>query len=96
MTIIINDYNPLWPQQFEAIRSSLQQILGATALRIDHIGSTSVPGLGTKDVIDIQIMVQELSPEVRQGLFDGACHNSPSHDRRSRVVGQPGSTPAVG
>ena len=57
-----------WPQEFETIRSSLQEILGGLALRIDHIGSTSVPGLGAKDVIDVQITVQALTPEVRQRL----------------------------
>jgi GrpB-like predicted nucleotidyltransferase (UPF0157 family) len=70
VTIVINDYNPLWPQEFETIRQSLLEILGATALRIDHIGSTSVPGLGAKDVIDIQITVQALTPEVRQRLIE--------------------------
>jgi GrpB-like predicted nucleotidyltransferase (UPF0157 family) len=70
MTIVIHPYNPLWPQEFDAIRSSLREILGALALRIDHIGSTSVPGLGAKDVIDVQITVQSLTPEVRQRLVD--------------------------
>jgi GrpB-like predicted nucleotidyltransferase (UPF0157 family) len=70
MPIVINDYNPLWPQEFQTIRLSLLEILGALALRIDHIGSTSVPGLGAKDVIDIQITVRALTPEVRQRLVD--------------------------
>jgi GrpB-like predicted nucleotidyltransferase (UPF0157 family) len=70
MTIVIAAYNPLWPQAFETIRSSLQAILGALALRIDHIGSTSVPGLGAKDVIDVQITVQALTTEIRQKLVD--------------------------
>jgi GrpB-like predicted nucleotidyltransferase (UPF0157 family) len=70
MTIIMRDYNPLWPQEFETIRLSLQNILGALALRIDHIGSTSVPGLGAKDVIDVQITVQALTPEVTQRLSE--------------------------
>jgi GrpB-like predicted nucleotidyltransferase (UPF0157 family) len=70
MTIVIHDYNPLWPQEFETIRQSLQEILGALALRIDHIGSTSVPGLGAKDAIDVQITVQALEPEIRQKLVD--------------------------
>jgi GrpB-like predicted nucleotidyltransferase (UPF0157 family) len=38
------------------------------ALRIDHIGSTSVPGLGAKDVIDVQITVKELNNQIRQTL----------------------------
>ena len=66
--IVINNYNPEWPNEFEVIRSSLLEILGPLALRIDHIGSTSVPGLGAKDIIDIQITVQELSPEIRDRL----------------------------
>jgi GrpB-like predicted nucleotidyltransferase (UPF0157 family) len=70
MTILITPYDPRWPHEFEAVRSSLQEILGALALRIDHIGSTSVPGLGAKDVIDIQITVQALTPEVRQKLIE--------------------------
>ena len=60
--IIISQYNPKWPEEFENIKSSLQAALGDLALRIDHIGSTSVPGLGAKDVIDIQITVKALVP----------------------------------
>ena len=70
MTIVIHAYNPLWPQEFEAIQSSIQEILGGLALRIDHIGSTSVPGLGAKDVIDVQITVQALTPKVRERLVE--------------------------
>ena len=68
--IVINHYNPTWPTEFEVIRLSLLDILGPLALRIDHIGSTSVPGLGAKDVIDIQITVEALAPEVRHRLIE--------------------------
>jgi GrpB-like predicted nucleotidyltransferase (UPF0157 family) len=68
--IIIHDYNPVWPTEFEAIRVSLLEILRPLALQIDHIGSTSVPGLGAKDVIDIQITVEALTPEVRRKLIE--------------------------
>jgi len=68
--IIISDYNPAWPEEFEVIRSSLMELLSSLALRIDHIGSTSVPGLGGKDVIDIQVTVKELAPEVRRKLIE--------------------------
>ncbi len=70
MTIIIHEYKPTWPQEFEMIRVSLQEILGPLALLIDHIGSTSVPGLGAKNVIDIQITVAELTPTIRDNLVD--------------------------
>lgn len=66
--ITINKYNPQWPEEFESIKSSLQAALGELALRIDHIGSTSVPGLGAKDVIDIQITVNALDDQIRQKL----------------------------
>jgi GrpB-like predicted nucleotidyltransferase (UPF0157 family) len=67
--IVIDNYNPAWPVEFEAIRRSLLEALGALALRIDHIGSTAVPRLGAKDVIDVQVTVAALTPEVRQRLI---------------------------
>ena len=50
-------YQASWPTDFQRIASILRSGLGSLALRIDHIGSTSVPGLAAKDVIDIQITV---------------------------------------
>ena len=49
-----------WPNEFERISASIRDALGALALRIDHIGSTSVPGLPAKDVIDVQLTVAAL------------------------------------
>lgn len=66
--IIISKYDPKWPEEFARIKSSLEEILGDLALRIDHIGSTSVPGLGAKDVIDIQITVRGLDPLIQRQL----------------------------
>ncbi len=59
--IIISEYNPGWPRAFQEQASRLRDILGETALRIDHIGSTAVPGLPAKDIIDIQITVANLN-----------------------------------
>jgi GrpB-like predicted nucleotidyltransferase (UPF0157 family) len=66
--IEIVPYQPTWADEFMAIGSSIRQAMGALALRIDHIGSTSVPGLAAKDRIDIQITVQSLDPAVEQAL----------------------------
>jgi GrpB-like predicted nucleotidyltransferase (UPF0157 family) len=66
--IEIVPYNPAWPSEFEAIRANLTAALGPLALRVDHIGSTAVPGLGAKDVIDVQVTVEALSPEVTERL----------------------------
>jgi GrpB-like predicted nucleotidyltransferase (UPF0157 family) len=51
-----------WGDEFEALAARLSAGLGTTALRIDHIGSTAVPGLPAKDVIDIQVIVRALEP----------------------------------
>lgn len=66
--IEIVDYNPAWPAEFEAIRAALVAALGPLALRVDHIGSTAVPGLSAKDVIDVQVTVAALSPDVVERL----------------------------
>jgi GrpB-like predicted nucleotidyltransferase (UPF0157 family) len=46
-----------WGAQFEKTAEVIRRILGDTALRVDHIGSTSVPGLAAKDILDIQATV---------------------------------------
>ncbi len=58
--IEIVDYQERWPSEFRAIGARLRELLGSSALRIDHIGSTAVPGLAAKDVIDVQVTVREL------------------------------------
>ncbi len=68
--ITILPYNGRWPEQFEQIRASLAAALGDLAVRIDHIGSTSVPGLGAKDIIDVQVTVNALTEKVQQLLLD--------------------------
>jgi GrpB-like predicted nucleotidyltransferase (UPF0157 family) len=68
--IVIHHYDPGWPAEFERLRASLREALGPLALRIDHVGSTSVPGLAAKDVIDVQITVRALSDEVADALAD--------------------------
>jgi GrpB-like predicted nucleotidyltransferase (UPF0157 family) len=56
-------YDPAWPRRFEAWRGRLASLLGPAALRIDHVGSTSVPGLAAKPVVDIQVTVADLDAE---------------------------------
>jgi GrpB-like predicted nucleotidyltransferase (UPF0157 family) len=66
--IEILPYQNRWPAEFAQIAATLRSGLGPLALRIDHIGSTSVPGLDAKDVIDTQVTVGALSDEVKSAL----------------------------
>ncbi|NKB67576.1 MAG: GrpB family protein [Candidatus Latescibacteria bacterium] len=59
--IEIIPYQIRWPEEFAAIGAHLRQLLGRRARRIDHIGSTSVPGLGSKDIIDLQLTLDSFA-----------------------------------
>lgn len=61
--IEIVDYDSSWPQKFEAHAATISGALGGSALRIEHIGSTSVPGLPAKPVIDILVVVADSANE---------------------------------
>jgi GrpB-like predicted nucleotidyltransferase (UPF0157 family) len=59
MSIVV-PYDPTWPEQFEAARAELLAALGPVVVRLEHIGSTSVPGLAAKPVIDMMASVRGL------------------------------------
>lgn len=59
--IDIVDYRSSWRDDFAVLAAALLKALGSRALRIDHIGSTAVPGLAAKDVIDVQVTVESLT-----------------------------------
>jgi len=57
-TIIIEPYDPVWPEEFEKIRTYLWPYISDIALDIVHTGSTSVPGLAAKPIIDFNIIAE--------------------------------------
>ncbi|WP_422657510.1 GrpB family protein [Paenibacillus sp. EC2-1] len=59
--VIIEDYNEDWPKRFNEIKSILHQPLEGLILSIEHVGSTSVPGLAAKPIIDIDIVVESMT-----------------------------------
>jgi GrpB-like predicted nucleotidyltransferase (UPF0157 family) len=61
-------YRASWPTEFAAIAAPLRQALGGLATRIDHIGSTSVPGLAAKDIVDVQVSVEALEGRIASAL----------------------------
>ena len=54
---VVVDYDPEWPVRAAALISVLASALGGAARRIEHIGSTAIPGMGGKDVLDLQVSV---------------------------------------
>lgn len=61
--IQIVDYSEEWPRRFEAERQRIQGALGVTARRIEHIGSTAVPGLAAKAIVDVMVSVENPDEE---------------------------------
>lgn len=74
--IRITPYDPQWPQVFNHLKQNLERLWGDWAERIDHIGSTAVPGMAAKNVIDIQITVKSLeNPDFNMFLEKLAEHS---------------------
>jgi GrpB-like predicted nucleotidyltransferase (UPF0157 family) len=56
-TVVVVDYDPHWPAQFDELRAFVWPAVADVALTIEHIGSTSVPGLAAKPIIDMTVVV---------------------------------------
>jgi GrpB-like predicted nucleotidyltransferase (UPF0157 family) len=61
--LAVVDYDPAWPAQFAAEAAKVRAALGAVTLSVEHVGSTSVPGLAAKPVIDINLTVADSADE---------------------------------
>jgi GrpB-like predicted nucleotidyltransferase (UPF0157 family) len=64
--IVIEDYDPAWRASFEQVHAALRQALPG-ARRIEHFGSTAVPGLGAKGIIDVLVTVDDADAEHTYG-----------------------------
>ncbi|MGC4749343.1 dephospho-CoA kinase [Micromonospora sp. DT201] len=71
-----------WPEQYARLAARIRHALASDALRIDHIGSTAVPGLAAQDVIDVQVTVTSLADA------DGALADRLANAGFPRVPGQ--------
>jgi GrpB-like predicted nucleotidyltransferase (UPF0157 family) len=75
--IIIEEYDPVWAQQFEALRSRIAPALGPLAAAIEHVGSTAVAGLAAKPIIDIDVLLRgrdDLSAAIKKLYSLGYLH----------------------
>ena len=61
--ITLVDYNPAWPEQFEREAARIQAALAEAALMVEHIGSTAIPGLIAKPILDILLIVANSADE---------------------------------
>jgi GrpB-like predicted nucleotidyltransferase (UPF0157 family) len=80
MEVRICDYDPEWPHLFSRIEHELRKHVGTLAVAIEHVGSTSVPGLAAKPIIDIEIVIASAYqfPSTKEGLEKfGYIHQGP-------------------
>ena len=61
--IVLVAPDPAWPARFEQERERIVAALGRVAVRVDHVGSTSVPGLAAKPIVDIDVSVPDVEDE---------------------------------
>jgi len=61
--IVISDYDPAWPERFRREEAKIRIALGEAALAVEHVGSTSVPGLAAKPIVDILLLVEDAGDE---------------------------------
>lgn len=61
--IVIEESDPLWSEWFATESARLRDALGAVAMRLEHVGSTSVPGLPAKPIIDMDLQVADTEDE---------------------------------
>jgi GrpB-like predicted nucleotidyltransferase (UPF0157 family) len=88
-TVIVVPYDPGWPSRFERERALLGAVFGERDAAVEHVGSTAVPGLGAKPVIDIMVGVAMLTDaEDRIAALEAAgyeyvpCYESQLPERR--------------
>ncbi len=63
--VVVVPWQPEWPARFEEIRAALLPVLEGLICGIEHVGSTSVPGLAAKPIIDIDIVIPDISVFLR-------------------------------
>lgn len=93
----IADYDPLWPETFAGLRNQVAGVLGPLAQRIEHVGSTAIPGLPAKPIIDIDVVIADPAglPEVITRLATlGYQHQGDLGITGREAFTSPAATPA--
>jgi GrpB-like predicted nucleotidyltransferase (UPF0157 family) len=66
--VVVEDYNPKWKSEFERIKNELLTVLSGKINSIEHVGGTSVEGLASKPIIDIDVVIDKNFEEVKKAL----------------------------
>jgi len=70
--IVIADYDPAWPERFALERARIVTALGARAVAVEHVGSTAVPGLAAKPIVDVLVAVADPEADELRGALEAA------------------------
>jgi GrpB-like predicted nucleotidyltransferase (UPF0157 family) len=62
-SVVIEDYDPAWADRFAAVSAALHDVLGDKIIGLEHVGSTSVPGLAAKPIVDVDLLVADTADE---------------------------------
>ena len=99
--VLISPYDPRWPKRASVLIEELRAALGGKALRIEHIGSTAIPMMDAKDLLDVQISVADLDVAVERfdhplkamgfERFPSSAITCPPGNRTTRRDGSSGS-----
>ena len=90
-SVVLVPYDPSWPETFAALRAVYLHALGEAALAVEHVGSTAVPGLSAKPIIDVDIVIAPhlglsriAQPLARLGYRHAGCQGIPGRDAFKR------------
>ncbi len=94
--IVISDYDPDWPSRFTSLAAAVSKTLGPVLLRIEHVGSTSVPGLAAKPIIDMDAVVRpaDVPEAIRRLSTLGYAHQGDLGVAGREAFSTPDSLPA--
>jgi GrpB-like predicted nucleotidyltransferase (UPF0157 family) len=82
--MLIEPYNPQWAQQFDQLKTELEQVLTGLEHTIEHVGSTAVPGLAAKPIIDIDIIYR--SNEAFEKIKEALCKSGYYHNGNQGIA----------
>lgn len=70
-TVVVVDYDPAWPKLFERLRDRVAAALGPMVIAIEHVGSTSIPNMPAKPIIDMDVVVSPENVSAAMAAIEG-------------------------